>query len=294
MTDRPRFDDMPAADQVRLFGVPYILLRDARGGELYVTRHGWPYVDKLMPEVWYADQRFHRDGQRLTGGTGTVYRLECSGPGEPRVELVVKFSRFAEHVPLFLPSTLPPDLPRELAEHARFNSPFEEFGLLEDLRRGTFGPPDLRIRTKRAFAIYCPPDRFPLWSLGRKQSEFMLYERALERDQTSHGEEPKIHLDIDRQYVLLFGWVRGENAEDLLDQGLMTPHEVEALSDRVHRELALKGFRILDNKPKHFILRLGPDGKPIRRNGEVVYVQVDFELLQRTDPYLDAIKRRRV
>ncbi|MCB1071302.1 MAG: hypothetical protein H7A43_08100 [Verrucomicrobia bacterium] len=287
------FEAVPPENKVRLFGVSYVHLPDDRGGDLYITRDGWPYVQSLMPSVWYDHQRFHKEGQRLTGGTGTVYRLLCSPPGQPRVELVIKFSRFAEHVPLFMPSTLPPDLPRELAMHARFNSPFEEFGLLEDLRRGRFGPPELSIRTKRAFAIYCPPERFPLWSLGRKQSEFMMYEKALEQDQAARGGEPRIHLDIDRQYVLLFGWVRGDNAEDLLEQGVMTQEEVEALSDRVHRELALKGFRILDNKPKHFILRLGPDGKPIQRNGQWVYVQVDFELLQRTDPYLEVIKRDR-
>jgi len=288
-----RFEDVPAARQVRVFGVTYARVPDGHGGDLYVTRHGWPVLGYLFPEVWYDHDQYHRKGNRLEGSTGTVYRMRCSPPGLPRAELVIKFSRFAEYVPLFLPSTLSRDVPRHLRDGARFNSPFEEFGLVEDLRRGRFGPPDLRIRTKRPLAIYCPSKRHPLWRLGRSHSRFAMHARALAGNQSALPGAEKVELDITRQYVLLFGWVRGENAEELARRGVLSEAEVERLSERVCRELAAKGFRILDNKPKHFIVRVGRDGQPVRRRGELLYVQVDFELLQRTEEYAQAGSGRR-
>lgn len=202
------------------------------------------------------------------------------------MELVVKFSRFAEHVPLFMPSTLPDDLPGYLADQATFNSPFEEFGLIEDMRRGWYGPARLRILTKRPLAIYCTPTHHPLWQLGRTPGRFSEYDLALKADQAGVTDEEKVRLDIDRQYITLFGWVQGNNAEDEHLAGRLTREELEQLTLRVNHELALKGFRILDNKPKHFILRRRRDGTLLRRQGKLVYVQVDFELLQRTEEYL--------
>ena len=285
-----RFDAVPSERRVRAFGVDYIKFTDAEGGDLYITKHGWPIAGHLMPDVWFRDGRFHHEGQRLTGGTGTVYRLRLSRSGEPRVELVIKYSRFAEHVPLFMPSTLPHDLPGYLVESATFNSPFEEFGLIEDLRRGEYGPANLRILTKRPLAIYCAPAHLPLWQLGRTPGRFNEYELALQDDQSWLRGERQLHLELDRQYIMLFGWVRGENAEDVQASGRISENDMRMLTLRVNHELALKGFRILDNKPKHFILRTDRRGRLLVRNRELVYVQVDFELLQRTDDYLAFLK----
>jgi len=283
--DHP-MDSIPHEFRVKAFGVDYVKCTDADGGDLYITRHGWPMARDLLPDVWYRDGRFHKEGQRLTGGTGTVYRLRLSAPGAPRVELVLKFSRFAEHVPLFMPTALPDDLSGYLVDSAKFNSPFEEFGLIEDMRIGWYGPSDLRILTKRPLAIYCTPSNHPLWQLGRTPGRFSEYAYALKADQVGMEEEERVQLDIERQYILLFGWVQGDNAEDLHAAGLLTAEELETLTHRVNHELARKGFRILDNKPKHFILRRNLDGTLLRRRGELVYVQVDFELLQRTEEYL--------
>lgn len=284
------FDRLPHDVLMQAFGVGYVKVTDSSGGDLYITQHGWPWAEYLLPDVWYRDGKYHHEGVRLTEGTGTVYRYRVSGKGDPRVELVVKFSRFAEHVPLFMPSILPDDLPGYIVESARFNSPFEEFGLIEDLRRGRYGDPDLRILTKRPLAIYCTPAHLPLWQLGRTPGRFSEYDIALQADQAWLREERQLHLEIDRQYIMLFGWAAGENAEDAQKAGYITEQEMENLTLRVNGELASKGFRILDNKPKHFILRIKRDGSLLRRNGELVYVQVDFELLQRTEQYLAYLK----
>jgi len=287
-----KFDDVPREHVVEAFGAPYIKVPQSDDGELYITRHGWPAAEKILPENWFTNGRFHREGERLVGGTGLVYHLRISEPGEPRVELVVKICRFAEFVPLFMSEYLPSGLSKEMADNARFNGPFEEFGLIEDLRRGSFGPPNLRILTKRPFAIYSPPEHFPLWQLGRSRSRFAPYEKNLNADQEHVHAEEHVHLDIDRRYILLFGWVPGINAEDALEQGLLPEFEVNGLSERVNDELASKGYRILDNKPKHFILRRRPDGQWLRRHGKLVYVQVDFELLERTEAYRDWLKQK--
>ena len=47
-------------------------------------------------------------------------------------------------------------------------------------------------------------------------------------------------------------------------------------------DMASKGFRVLDTKPNHIILRRRRDGSLLRRHGKLVYAMVDFELLQRT------------
>lgn len=271
---------------VRAFGVEYARSRDEDGGELFITKYGWPMARYLDPACWYRGGRYLEHGQRLTQGTGTVYLFRASQPGEPRAEFVIKICRFAEYVPLFMPSTLPENLPGYLAEQARFNSPFEEFGLIEDMRRGRFGPPDLHIRTKRPLAIYCTPTRHALWQLGRSEGEFAEYQRDLGRDQRGLQEKDRVLLDIERQYILLFGWVCGENAEALHIEGELSSAQLSELTRRVNSDLALKGFRILDNKPRHFILRRRKNGQLIRRKGELIYVQVDFELLQRTENYL--------
>ena len=45
--------------------------------------------------------------------------------------------------------------------------------------------------------------------------------------------------------------------------------------------LARLGYRVLDNKPRHLIVRPRPDGTLLRRHGKIVYTMIDFELLQR-------------
>jgi hypothetical protein len=49
--------------------------------------------------------------------------------------------------------------------------------------------------------------------------------------------------------------------------------------------MAAKGFRVLDIKPGHIILRQRLDGRLLVRQGRLVYALVDFELLQRTEEY---------
>lgn len=275
------FDDLPPGEIVRAFEVEYGLVRPPSGGDLYVTRYGWPWLPHLLPAAWYEDQWYARNGERLPGASGSVYRVRTRPVGGRSIEVVVKFSRIAQDVTIIVPTTFPDDVSAEEIANARYNSPMEEFGLVMELRRGAFGPRELRVRTQRPLAIYAPPEEFPLWQLGRDRSSFHAHGRRLAEDQENAVKA--IELDIRRIYVLLYGWIRGADAEQAFDAADIDEREFADLTPRVVGELRAKGFRVLDCKPKHYILRKRPaEGRLVRRHGRLVYGLVDFEFLQRT------------
>lgn len=283
------FDRLPPEMIVRAFGVTYGHVHPPEGGDLYVTRYGWPSLAQLMPANWYAEQRYSRQGTALPG-SGHVYRVSTQSVAGRRIDIVVKFSRVAREVALEVASTFPDNFPAEIIANARFNSPMEEFGLVMELRRGAYGPDRSRVLTQRPLAIYAPPEEFELWQLGRDQSRFDAHWHLLAQDQ---GNAPKaIELDIKRVYVLLYEWIKGEDAEDALRGGDISEHECNRLTLAAIHDLRAKGFRVLDNKPKHFILRKRPGDQQImrRRDGRIVYALVDFELLQRTAEHQSRFK----
>lgn len=284
------FGDLPASLRVTIFGVDYVWFDIPGHGQLFVTRHGWPRLGQLLPEEWFCNEQYVKRGWRLPGSTGHVYRVPASDPRFRR-DLVVKFCRFAQDVPVHVSSEFLPGVAREIMERAKFNSPFEEFGLLMDLRRGRFGPAGLRIRTKQPLAIFCPYEHFELWEMGRNRSQFFMHQLALRRDQEGVGDP--VELDIHRLYILVFGWVEGQNAEDMHARGLISEDEMTALTRRVADELARKGYQVLDHKPRHVILRERPAGQILRRGKQVDYALIDFELLCRTTHYQDWLRARR-
>jgi hypothetical protein len=269
-----------------VFHVPYVQLDDASGGRLWVTRHGWRHLEQLDPAVWFFDRQYSRRGRPLSGGTGSVFRVPCPGPQDRAIDLVVKFSRMAQEVLLDVSALLAGDLADRAIEGAAVNDPFQEFGLLEELRTSRFGPADLRILTKRPLAIYSPGRTFEPWQLGRSSDRFRCHHCRLDKDQATRtsGSEA-VEMSIQRQYVMLFHWVDGQDAENLMRQGVISAQEARTLVIDVVHDLAAKGFRVLDTKPNHVILRHRPGRGLLRRGTKPVYALVDFELLQRTEEY---------
>ncbi len=286
------FDDLPANMIVRAFGVEYAHVRPREGGDLYVTRLGWPHVAALLPSRWYTDHWFAQQGVRLPGSTGHVYHVRPRpGPGGSP-ELVVKVSRVAQDVPVVIEASFPETFTAAQLAEVRFNSPMEEFGLVMELRRSGLGEPGLRVLTQRPLAIFTPPEESDLWELGRSTSSFLSHRLMLAEDQ--EGAVKAIELDIRRTYVLLYGWVGGRDAEQYFDSGKLSEEQLHALTPRVIREMAGKGFVVVDSKPKHFILRMRKgDGGLLRRHGELAYALVDYELLQRTPEHQQRFKAAR-
>lgn len=259
----------PAApsENISLLGVDYLRLNTG-GGELHLTRFGLPFREQLAPENWYAPDWFAARRTRLPG-TSTIYRVPTRPVHGVRLDLVVRFSRVGEYVPL-------DTLTLGQYPHAEFNSPFEEFALVMALRASPPGPSRPRLLTKKPLAIFVPAERLQLWQTGRSES-------AIAAKRARH---PEVELDILRPYILLYGWIDGQNAVQTADAlGLPGDHRETFLNDitrRAIRELAQHGFRMLDIKPEHIVLRLRPDGSLVqRRDGQPAYALVDYELLER-------------
>ena len=262
---------------VDLLGVSYVHSKTADGGDLYLTRFGVPFWDHLLPENWYAREWFKANRERLVG-TSAVYKVPTRRIKGRSLDLVVKWSRVGEAVPL-------DTMTINKFMNAEFNSPFEEFSLLTELRAGQGGPPDIHLRTQKPLAIYVPSERLQLWQTGRSES----------RIAAKLARHPGVELDILRQYVLLYGWIKGADLEEVATLWGMKDEEraqflAGAMSLAIH-ELELKGYRVADMKPAHVIVRLGPDGSLVREtNGEMVYAVVDYELLERTPDHEAAVR----
>ncbi len=280
------FDAIAPAHRARAFGVDYAIWRWSDGAELHVTREGWPWIDHIIPSRWFTGEQYSTRGLRQGGSTGTVYRVTTFGrDGRPR-DLLVKFGRLAQDVPLFIPSSFLETFPQEAVANARFPSPFEEFGLLHELRTGPLNHGGTRILTKKPYAIFSPADRYDLWRTGRHPDQFRASQSALLHDQRHSPWPNLVTLDLSRDYLEIFGWVRGIDAEEACQRGFLTESDLVALSRRVNRDLATHGYRVLDNKPRHFILRPLPGKRLLRHHdGRLAYALVDFELLQRVEEH---------
>jgi hypothetical protein len=267
----------PNSSTISLLGVEYVRFKTGDGGDLYLTKYGLPFWQNLLPENWYAPDWFEAKRERLEG-TSTVYKVPTRKVNGTALNLVVKWSRVGEVVPL-------DTLTVNKFIHAEFNSPFEEFSLLMELRKGEAGPPGIRIRTQRPMAIYVPSERLQLWQTGRSEDK-------IRAKVTRH---PGVEIDILRQYVVLFGWIKGldavETAEHFKLDGRGRVEFLARTTSLVTHELWQKGYRVVDMKPAHVILRPGPNRSLLRdRNGQFAYALVDYELLERTPEHEQAVR----
>ncbi len=268
----------PNATFLRILGVNYAHFKTDDDGDLYITEYGLPFLDHLRPENWYESEWFQTRRERLQGSSA-VYRVPTrpiAGQRIPSLDLVVKWSRVGEDVPL-------DTFALSRVMNAEFNSPFEEFSLVMELREGTHSQSRLRIHTQKPLAIYVPPERMQLWQTGRSRDRIM---RKLAR-------HVSVEIDILRSYILLYGWIKGHNAIEAYNHTLHgapgQQKELELLTNKVQEDLREKGYIVADHKPTHLILRM--HGHDVRkRRGQTVYALVDYELLARTPEHEEAVK----
>ncbi len=261
----------PGAETVSLLGVEYARFKTADRGDLYLTRFGFPFREHLVPENWYAPDWFAKHRIRLEG-TSTIYKLPTKPVRGLTLDLVVRFSRLGQEIPLSM---------QFISEnaHAEFNSPFEEFALIVALRKAHLGTARARIFTQRPLAIYVPATQLQDWQTGRLESK-MAAKRA---------RHPEVKLESTRLYVLLYGWIDGLNAVQAADALRMTgPAAKNFLRDitlRIIQDLRQHGFRVLDIKAEHVVLRIRANGSLLYRpSGDLAYALVDYELLERLSP----------
>jgi hypothetical protein len=272
---------------VNILGTVYVHNKTSDGGDIYLTSFGLQYADILELENWYERDWFVSKRERLEG-TSAVYRVPTKVVKDRSLELVVKNCRVGEDVPVQT---------RTLLEflNAEFNSPWEEFALVMEMREGRYGPEDVKIHTQEPLAIYVPPETMQIWQSGRSQEK-------INRIQARH---PGIDLDILRQYKLVYGWIHGKSAVDIfLEAGLtrddLKPY-LEPITHKTMRDMEQKGYVVADMKPEHVIVpeaHLGEieaagDGagpETIERKAAALrrlvdagkYAIIDYELLLRT------------
>ena len=263
-----------------LLGVTYDHYRLADGADLYVTEFGRPFLRHLLPENWLEPEWFSNSREALQG-TSTVYKIKTRPVAGAGKDIVVKWCRVGEDVPM-------DTFTRLKFIEADFNSPYEEFSLLMEMRaRARPGT----IRTHKPLAIFVPAKRLELWQTGRSQSKID-YKKAQYRD---------VELDIYRQYILVYEWIKGvASTETAAAQAAQAAGYADAksfalaMTDRSIEDMRQAGFRVLDVKPQHVIVRPRPNGGLLRdRSGRAAYALVDFELLERTPEYGRQAKQER-
>jgi hypothetical protein len=285
-----------SSDLINILGVVYVHKKLADGGDMYLTRYGLSCGELLDIENWYEKEWFESHRERLIG-TSAVYRVPTKTVSGQALNLVVKYSRVGEDVPVNT---------QVLYEfiNAEFNSPWEEFSLTMEMRDGAFGPRNIGIRTQRPLAIYVPPEQMQLWQTGRSRHRI---NKIIQR-------HSGVSLDILRQYILVYEWIEGlsmvEAFESLGCAGgelddLLKPVTLKAIAD-----MEAKGYVVADMKPNHIIVgedrlramrSLAPasDG----RDRQIGFLQecaqrneysvIDYELLLRTPPHDKQVRQSR-
>ncbi len=251
---------------ITVLGVKYLHLRVEDGTDLYVTEHGLPFTECLMPENHWADETWMKThGVRLPG-TSALHRVTTKNVNGRAKEIVIKWNRMGQDIPGETQA-------RGEAE-AEFNSPFMEFSLVIELRNTRFESSG-RIHTHKPLAIYVPRKYVKGEQLGRRRHK-------MEAIQRSHGE---IAIDWNRNYAVIYEWLKGIDAVEACHEGLLNSQAMAGLVQRASEDLSNKGFAVSDNKPQHVIVRPTPGGKLAKhRTGKLLYGLVDFELLKRTPP----------
>lgn len=292
----PRRHFVTAGDLTNILQVVYVHKKTENEGDIYLTRHGHPHGELLDIENWYEPEWFAANRVRLLG-TSYVYRVPTKTVDGKSLKLVVKYSRVGEDVPMNT---------HQLAQFldTEFNSPWEEFMLVMEMREGTFGPADLRLRVQRPLAIYVPPEPMQFWQTGRSRS----------RISNIISKHQGLSLDILRQYILVYEWIDGLNIVEAFESFGCKGDELNALLHpltlKVIDDMAAKGFAVADMKPSHIIIgeermkqiNAAGEGEAARAT-KVAAVQeavekkdysvVDYELMLRTPPHEEQIKKTR-
>ena len=266
-------------DRVSIFGVDYQHLRLPGGDDLYLTEYGEPFAEQLLPENHWSDRAwFEQHSTKLFGhvlrasGSSTIYRVRTKAVNGRDKDIVLKWNRMGQDVPGFQDN--------EDLLSAEFNSPYEEFALVMEMRNTRHESPG-GILTHKPLAIYVPSERAELWQLGRS-------EHKMKAKMRSHS----VELDMFRPYAVIYEWIEGVDAAVACHTGVLSQEEMASLARQAEEEMRAKGFVVRDRKPHHVIVRLDARGQPVRdRQGRVPYALIDFELLERTPEREAAVRQ---
>ena len=250
--------------QTKVFDVEYHHVSFQNGDDLYLTQYGLPFIMNLLPDSFLTDESWYRNHSEKLRGTSCIYKVKTKHMAGRSLDIVFKWNRMAQDIPgLF-------DAPELINEE--FNSPFEEFALVMELRNTRSESPG-QVLTHKPLAIYVRGAHVDLDRLGRKAYKM----KSL---MSLHGD---VGLAMNRNYAVIYEWTKGLDAVQACQEGLLSEPDIEAVTLRSRELLERKGFFVGDSKPHHVIVRQADNGRLLRdRQGEILYALVDFELLKRT------------
>jgi hypothetical protein len=262
------------AELEKILGVYYIHLK-INEDDLYITKYGFPFIENLRPENFLTDDAWYRENSLRLSGTSCTYKVRTKKVKERDLDIVIKWNRMGQDIPGAEKS--------EEFHEAAFNSPFEEFSLVTELRKSKYESTG-KIITQKPLAIYVPSERVELWEVGRKKYKI----------QKKIDEHTDIALDMFRSYIVVYEWIKGIDAARACTNGFISKEEMEILTLTAEEEIKQKGFVVRDRKPHHIIVRYNKSGDLYTtRDGKVLYALVDFELLERTAERETMVKKTR-
>ncbi len=269
---RPGLLDPADHPRISVLGVEFVHVQLPGDDDLYITDYGLPFARLLLPQNYWTDSTWSAAHRTKLPGTSTVYRITTKQVAGRSMELVLKWNRMGQDIP---GRTQTSDL-----TGAEFNSPFEEFSLMLELRNTRRESPGV-VYTHKPLAIYVPGKHVESDLLGRRSYRIQAMQR-------SHAE---VTLDLNRQYAVIYEWIKGIDAAEARRRGLLDDDALRRLLETSGQDMARKGFRVRDNKPHHQIVRPTAAGGLARdRRGDLLSALVDFELLERTPQREQAVR----
>ena len=257
---------------VRVLGVTYTHVNLGDEGDLYITEPGLPFAACLFPENHWADKEWFTQHSERLSGTSSLYRVTTKKVNGRQKDIVIKWNRMGQEIP-----------GDEEFANAEFNSPFEEFSLVMDLK-DTLKQTKRKVFTQKPLAIFVPATQVELWRTGRK--EYMM--------QAKIDKHVEIELDMHRLYAVIYEWIKGIDATQACEQGIIDEDDMVSLTLSAYERIERHGFDVLDRKPHHVIVRPQRNGE-LRKDeeGDVVCSLVDYELLTRTPEHEAAVKQEK-
>jgi hypothetical protein len=258
-----------------VFNVFYYHLQYRDGSDLYVTSFGVPFIDTLHPQGFFTDREWFRKNAVRLSGTSTTYRVRTKPVEGRSKDIVIKYNRMGQDVPGAEESS-------ELS-HAVFNSPFEEFSLVMELKEAGRAAAT-GVVAQKPLAIYVPAERRDPSRMGRR--EFKMQDKI-----ETHAQ---VKLDMFRPYVVIYEWIKGIDAAYACREGYIEEEQMVTLTRDAELKMKHIGFIVKDQKPHHVIIRPKRGNElALNRRGEVLYGVIDYELLSRTKEREEDIKQKR-
>lgn len=249
-----------------IFDVEYAHIKLGNEDDFYITSEGLPVLEKVNPSDFRSGSEWFKAHAERLAGTSCVYKIKTREIDGKQHKLVIKWNRMGEDVP-------GAEAYEELLQ-ARFNSPFEEFGLVNELRR-IVRRSSKAINIQKPLAIYVPYERYKLWQTGRSEYKMKMI-------MNNHEE---VRLDMNRMYMVIYEWVEGQDAAQAYEAGTIDSEQARMLAGNAAGHLEELGYIVRDNKPNHVIIDPQQWAGKGSGNDQDRFAYIDFELLERTQEH---------